>query len=274
MNLNSLLEAAIPGHVKNHEAIVSFMDKLKWVEGDEYMIDANGVVQEGPLDNHSETLTLKVPDDVSRIPVKFGDFGSINVIVRSTKLGSLINLPKHVNELTIIKAKLASLAGPLTAKEIKLMSAPITSLVGLAKASKLISLLDLDIASLQGIEESEVDELTIGECPITSLDHMPRQVRKHIRLSELPNLKHVRFPLNVAMETGGTLFIGAELAHKLSPRLLLVPGLTQISWHGMGYRDDLLKIFNKALLEPKTTKSVLKLQQQFIELDMPFMAAN
>ena len=150
-----------------------------------------------------------------------------------------------------------------------------TSLTGAPKQVNTICIDGLNkLIDLRGLKDTNANFLTVNNCAgLTSLDGMPTHVRDIISLNGLNDDFVVKFPHGTSMSQGGQLRIGGSLAHRLSPTLVTVPGLSSIDWHheSMGYRDDILEIFNKHLKLPKTTHTYLGLQTELIDADMDFV---
>lgn len=64
------------------------------------------------------------------------------------------------------------------------------------------------------------------------------------------------------------------MAVKLSPQLVVVKGLHEIGWapSSVGWRDDILQLFNKYLKKPKTNYTYLEFQAELIDRDMDWLA--
>lgn len=246
-----------------------------WEEGCEWMIMPGGIVVE-PEDNHGE-IEFEPPNDWTRIPVKFGNFPSAYYKLYDCKLGTLENSPTAVNSMVVKGGRMASLkGGPSTVEnDLTLVNCSLTSLVGAPNSVNRLILRKLNrLTTLHGLEEASVGQLDIQDCSgLKSFDGMPKHIEYAVLINNLESCEAIRFPQYVTMDSG-TLYIGANIANKLSPTLVTVPGLTAIDWLSTapGYHNDILKLFNKYLRLPKTTRTYLSLQTELIDQDMDWLA--
>lgn len=284
MKLSTLLEAdQTPGHVTDKSSIRAILANVRnFDEEVDWNIDQHGVVEEA-LD--AGFVELSIPKQWDTLKVKFGSFPHADYRLTGCQLGTLHNSPTVVNRLIIQGGiRLASLRGaPERVKDVMtLVDTTLTSLAGAPttvgdayNTGKVILRKMNKLTSLAGIEHLHLLELDIQECSgLKSLEGMPKKIEKHIFLDDLEHVEAVRFPQDVSMGPSGTLFIGGGLVTKLSPMLVTVPGLMHIDWlsSSVGWRDDILELFNKYLKLPKTTHTYLGLQTELIDRDLDWMA--
>lgn len=284
MKLSTLLEAdQTPSHVTDRSMIRAILANMRGFDEEvDWNIDQHGVVEEA-LD--AGGIDMAIPPQWDTIKVKFGSFPHATYRLVRCQLGTLHNSPTVV-KMFIVQGgiRLASLrGGPERVREtMTLVDTTLTSLAGAPTmvgdayhTGKVILHKMHKLSSLAGIEGLHLLELDIQECSgLKTLEGMPSKIEKNIFLDDLESLEAVRFPQHVAMGPNGALYIGANMVHKLSPTLVTVPGLMHIDWlsNSPGYRDDILKLFNKYLKLPKTTHTYLGLQTELIDRDMDWLA--
>lgn len=284
MKLSHLLEAEqTHGYVKQEDMIRAILDDIRgFDEYSDWVIGHDGVVEESP---DAGGINIEIPAKWNAIRVKFGEFPNADYRLVKCQLGTLQNSPTAVNRFIIQGGiKLASLrGGPEHVEEyMTLVDATLSSLAGAPKtiggsvhSGKVVLREMRNLSSLAGLEHLHLRELDIQACSgLKTFDGMPSKIEHNVFLDDLENLEAVRFPHHVSMGQNGALFIGASLVSKLSPTLVTVPGLMTIDWlsSSVGFRDDIINIYNRYLKLPKTTRTYLQLQQELIDKDLDWLA--
>ena len=277
MKLSRLLEAEQTAkHPTDHKFIRARLEELELGEEDmEWTITPEGIVREG---SDTDPFDFIIPEDWTRIPVKFGDFPSASYKLYKTKLGSLENSPTAVKSMVMQGGiRMASLkGGPAKVKEhLSLIDCSLTSLAGAPEEAGFVLIKQVNrLTTLQGLENTSTGQLDILECSgLTSFEGMPKYIDQNIFIDDLEACEAIRFPQYVTMGSGGAMYIGGNIIHKLSPTLVTVPGLTSIDWiSSYPYRKDILALFNKYLKLPKTIHTYLGLQTELIDRDMDWLA--
>lgn len=270
-------------HVTDVSSIRAILANVRnFIEDDEWIINDDGVVEEA---SNVSAFDIEIPSQWDAIKVKFGSFPHATYRLVRCQLGTLHNSPTDVKMFSVQGGiRLASLrGGPERVREtMTLVDTTLTSLTGAPimvgdayRTGKVVLHKMHKLSSLAGIEGLHLFELDIQECSgLKTLEGMPSKIEKNIFLDDLESLDAVRFPQHVRMGSNGVLCIGSNMAHKLSPTLVTVPGLTEIDWisTSVGYRDDILELFNKYLKLPKTIHTYLGLQTELIDRDLDWMA--
>lgn len=242
-------------------------------EGDDFVIEADGSIS--PIkDIGDRAITL--PQHWEEAKVKFNAWPGLTITVtKGSKLKSLANLPPQLRNIKLYGcAGLANMAhGPLEVENLKLVDCGMTSLTGAPLVNDELQLINMHmLTTLKGLEDHKPAELHINNCNgLISLESMPKELHMLV-VDGCEKLEVIRFPRTTVMQGSGLLFVGANEAHKLSPRLVLVPGLRQIVFQGIGYRDDILKLFNEHLQIENKRQAFLKLQHALIDANMNHMA--
>lgn len=272
-----LLEETLGAHI-DPKAIAHVCEfDLGWLEGEEFTIDESSTVQPGP--EVSDRLDIKIPSAWPRVKVKFGEFPQGHVKAYRSGLGTLENLPPVVGSIVVAQAtRLASLAhGPHTVNgDMTIVDCGLTSLNGAPK--KVGGVLRLNqlskLMSLKGLEECELgNDLDLDACGLKTLEGMPKKIGRHLIINCCDELEAIRLPRDLEISSG-VMLISAGMASKLSPQLVVTKGLHEIDWlsDSIGWRDDILKVFNEYLMKPKTNRTYLDLQAELIDRDWDWLA--
>lgn len=135
-------------------------------------------------------------------------------------------------------------------------------------------LVDLSkLMNLKGLEECVIgDDLDIRHCDLRTLEGMPKHVRRLV-ISECSSLEVIDLPRDMEIESG-LLIVGAGMEVKMSPRIIVTKGLKEIDYmsSNIGFRDDILKLYNRYLEGPKTNRQYLELQAELIDRDLDWLA--
>lgn len=245
-------------------------------EGDDYVISDDYVVSEAP--NHG-VFGLKIPGSWKTIPIQLGEFPNADLDIRESNLGTLQNAPTLVKSMVLTEvSRLASLVHcPKVIEEsLTIYNCGLTSLRGApTKIGGRLELHNLKLLStLAGLEHTQINgRLLIENCDsLTSLDGLPKGIGGSFMINECPKLEAIKLPREFDIGTG-RLYVGPGMDVKLSPQLVVVKSLREINWYGsVGFRDDILKIFNEYLKKPKTNYTYLELQAELIDRDFDWLA--
>jgi hypothetical protein len=239
-------------------------------EGEDFVIEDDGSISPCP---DIGTRELTVPYDWEEMRVKFNNWPSLSLVAaKDSRLKSLRNFPPELAEVRLYGvSKLANLMhGPVQVERLVLSQCGVTSLTGAPRAD-VIELIELKaLTTLKGLEQRSVSTLDVSECHgLVSLEGAPISVEL-LSLSDCSRLQVIKLE-NTRFVGRGRLGIDAEMTHKLSPSLVLVPGLKEIAYDGYGHRQDILKLFNKYLDQPNPRRAFLALQQELIDSNLEYM---
>lgn len=270
--LNQLLFEADQAQHQRIKHVCEF--DLGWEEGEDFEVHGDTVIEGA----HENALDIDVPWRWSQLPVKFGKMPNTRFKAWHSGLGSLEGSPAEVKSFTLQGAsRLASLkGGPEVCREdYLLIECGLTSLQGaptsIGGMMRLIGLSKL--MNLKGLEDTAMHgDLDISECDLRTLDGMPKEIGRLI-INRCENLEVIDLPRDMEIKTG-LLLVSAGMEVKMSPRIIVTKGLHEIDYMSehVGFRDDIIKLYNKYLQGPKTNKQYLELQAELIDRDLDWLA--